>query len=33
MPMSDRSALQMAEARCEVLLKHVTRTGSRIGSR
>ena len=27
MPMSDRSALQMAEARCEVLLKRATRTG------
>ena len=27
MPMSDRSALQMAEARCEMLLKRATRTG------
>ena len=27
MPMSDRSALQMAEARCELLLKRATRTG------
>ena len=27
LPMSDRSALQMAEARCEVLLKRATRTG------
>ena len=27
LPMSDRSALQMAEARCELLLKRATRTG------
>ena len=27
LPMSDRSALQMAEARCEMLLKRATRTG------